>query len=73
VARLFGINIRTARPAANRIFLRHPARTKKIIARKIDHAFSNHDGLGRHILKECPFPFVPNPFLARTPICEDAL
>ncbi|MGA7130333.1 MAG: hypothetical protein WBZ19_28735 [Chthoniobacterales bacterium] len=60
------------RPKIKRIFPQHPTGTKKIIARQIDHAFAKHDGLGRHILKECPLNFVPNT-LARTPICQAAM
>jgi hypothetical protein len=42
-----------SRPAVNRIFVRHPPRTEKIITRQIDHAFAHHDGLGLPILEEC--------------------
>jgi hypothetical protein len=42
-----------SRPAVNRIFVWHPARTEKIITRQIDHAFADHDGLGLPIPEEC--------------------
>jgi hypothetical protein len=48
-----------SRPAVNRIFVRHPPRTEKIITRQIDHAFAHHDGLGLPILEECFRSFFP--------------
>jgi hypothetical protein len=48
-----------SRPAVNRILVRHPPRTEKIVPRQIDHPFANQDGLGLRILEECPRSFFP--------------
>ena len=39
-----------SRPAVNRIFVRHPPSTEKIVTRQIDHALAHHNGLGLPLL-----------------------